>query len=91
MTREIISRMNKVIWLNILPCSNGKRAAVARLSQDRGGTGSRNHGSSGPRRRVLGQESEAEIAPDGSGSVLHGSSRPAVCECLCEWVNERLW
>ena len=29
------------------------------------------------------------IAPDELVGTLHGSQSPLVCECVCEWVNER--
>ncbi len=38
---------------------------------------------------VLGHDTEPQIAPDGQSSTLHGSSLPSVCECVCEWVNEK--
>lgn len=38
---------------------------------------------------VLGQDAETKVAPNGSGSALHGSSCPLVYECVCGWVNER--
>ena len=30
-----------------------------------------------------------QIAPDELVGTLHGSQSPLVCECVCEWVNER--
>lgn len=37
----------------------------------------------------MGKTLNPELFPMGPGSTLHGSSYPMVCECACEWANER--
>ena len=40
-------------------------------------------------RSVPEQDTYPPIAPDELVGTLNGSQSPLVCECVCEWVNER--